>query len=76
MDPSELDSGGVSAPELEVQVLERDPAGSGRVKTGTQTKHLCGCGKYPVEHAKLQLTSRNVFPVRNEATFLQTLPFQ
>ena len=41
MDPSELDSGGVSAPELEVQVLERDPAGSGRVKTGIQTRHLC-----------------------------------
>jgi hypothetical protein len=36
-EPSEEDRGGVSAPELEVQVLERDLAGRGRVKTGIQT---------------------------------------
>jgi hypothetical protein len=36
-EPSEEERGGVPAPELEVQVLERDLAGRGRVKTGMQT---------------------------------------
>ena len=35
-DPSECESGGVSPPELEVQVLERERAvGAGLVNTGT-----------------------------------------
>lgn len=34
-DPSDAESGGVSLPELEVQVLERErPAGLGLVNTG------------------------------------------
>jgi hypothetical protein len=36
-EPSEEERGGVPAPELEVQVLERDLAGNGRVNTDIQT---------------------------------------
>jgi hypothetical protein len=36
-EPSEEERGGVPAPELEVQVLDREPAGNGRVKTGIET---------------------------------------
>lgn len=40
-DPSDAERGGVSPPELEVQVLERDrEAGGGRVKTGTGRTEL------------------------------------
>ncbi len=42
-DPSEIDEeerGGVPAPELEVQVLERDLAGRGPVKTRMQTTKI------------------------------------
>ncbi len=36
-EPSEEERGGVPAPELEVQVLERDLDGNGRVKTDVKT---------------------------------------
>jgi hypothetical protein len=38
----EDERGGVPAPELEVQVLERDWTGKGRVKTGIQTTNSSG----------------------------------
>ena len=75
--PSEMDSGGVSAPELEVHVLERERVVTGgRVKTGwIRTENRVSQFRNKITGSTLT-RPRNILSFGLKCRILQTLPFQ
>ena len=75
--PSEMDSGGVSAPELEVHVLERERVVTGgRVKTGwIRTENRVSQFRYKIT-GRTPTRTRRIFSFGLKCRVLQALAFQ